>query len=415
MKILILFASNLFPIKGMYQVRVFNQIKYLSRFHKIVFANMPTDQDSIEETAHKISPYVSEYLPIKSGLRSRSRLIRGLKKLVRAARYQFSRVSREEISLNTRSINREIINILGRDTYHVVIIHYWYWGYFFRETKPGILKILDTHYVVEENLELFDQGYYQVASRGRLKRELLHSLGRQYEYFGLCDLVMVNSKRQAEIIRQRSPGSNVVVAENGQDLEEYINYQYATDTNQVLFYGALSSQFNKLALERVLRSIFPGITAKIPAAKMLIVGSNPPLDIIGRFDGQNIEVTGFVEDIRPYVAPCALMLLPLETGSGFRGRAIEVMALGVPIVGTANGLQSLGIENGEQGFIADSDEEIIARSLSLMKDGKLREEISKKAREFVAKNYSLEATFGRLNQALCEAGKGLQEARSSKL
>lgn len=402
MKILILFASNLFPIKGMYQVRVFNQMKYLSEFHTIDFANLATDLNSIEETKVKIAPYIKQYNPLRSGIRPRSRLIRVLTKLIRMCKYHLTQKSREEIFLNTKAINRDVRNILENNDYDAIMIHYWYWGYFFKEVNVGVMKILDTHYVVEENLELFEQGYYRATSRKRLEKELLYSLGKQYEYFKLSDLVVVNSEKQASIIKSNTGGINVIVAENGQDLEEYENYHCKPDNSKVLFYGALSSQFNRLALERILGSIFPKIQDEIPDSKLMIVGSNPPLDLIRRHDSQNIEVTGFVKDIKPFVAPCVLMLLPLETGSGFRGRAIEVMALGVPIVGTANGLQSVGIDDGVNGFIAESDAEIISKTIMLMKDEKLRQMISENARKFVAKHYSLAATFGKLNQSLME-------------
>jgi polysaccharide biosynthesis protein PslH len=403
MKILILFAADLFPIKGMYQVRVFNQIKYLSDFHKIDFANLATDLSSIEETKVKIAPYVTQYYPLRASIRPRSRLTRGMTKLIRICKYHLSQKSREEISLNTNAINMDVNAIIENKDYDAIIIHYWYWGFFFKEVKAEVMKILDTHYVVEENLELFDQGYYKTRNRARLRKELLHSREKQYEYFEQCDLVVVNSEKQARIIKGNTGEINVIVAENGQDLEEYMNYQREPDNSKVLFYGALSSQFNKLALERILRGIFPKIRAKVPDSKLMIVGSNPPMDLIGRFNSQDIEVTGFVEDIKPVISQCALMLLPLESGSGFRGRAIEVMALGVPIVGTQNGLQSVGIENGIHGYIAESDAEIVSKSVLLMKDEALRTRISKNAREFAAKNFSLEATFGKLNQYLLEA------------
>lgn len=403
MKLLILFAANLFPVKGMYQVRVYNQIKYLAGRHKVDFANVVKGHDSIETTKNKLIGLVEDYYPLKPKLLTNSRWYRGLCKLKHLAAYYCSQQTKEEIAINTPSLNRQIRSILTAKDYEAVIIHYWYWGYLFKSIGDKALKIIDTHYVVEENLELFEQGHYQAANRKRLHKELLYSLRKQQEYFDLSDLIVVNSRKQAALISDKVKSDKIVVAENGQDLREYLNYNSEVDPHSVLFYGALSSQFNRLALQRILKTIYPGILSKDPQARLVLVGSNPPLELIGQYSYPNMVVTGFVDDIKPHLARCAVMLLPLETGSGFRGRAIEVLALGVPIVGTENGLQSVGISHGIQGFITQTDEGTISHALQLMTDADLRQRVSANAREFVAKNYSLEATFGKLDQAMTMA------------
>jgi glycosyltransferase involved in cell wall biosynthesis len=351
---------------------------------------------------------VEDYFPLKPKLLSGSRWYRGLCKLKRLAIYYCSELTKEEIAINTRGLNKQVRSILAAKDYDAVIIHYWYWGYLFKSIGAKALKIIDTHYVVEENLELFQQGHYQAANRNRLHKELLYSLLKQQEYFDLSDLIVVNSRKQADLISSQNQREKIVVAENGQDLREYLSYNSEVDQHSVLFYGALSSQFNRLALQRILKTIYPGILSKDPLARLVIVGSNPPRELIGQYSYPNMEVTGFVDDIKPHLARCAVMLLPLETGSGFRGRAIEVLALGVPIVGTENGLQSVGISHGIQGFITQSDEETISYALQLMTAADLRQQVSVNAREFVAKNYSLEATFGKLDQAMTMAYQELR-------
>lgn len=403
MKLLILFAAELFPVKGMYQVRVYNQVKYLAELHTVDFANIVTGRDSIELTQNKLNGLVEDYFPLKPKLLSGSRWYRGLRRLKRLAIYYCSKQTKEEIAINTRGLNKQVRSILDAKDYDAVIIHYWYWGYLFKSIGAKTLKIIDTHYVVEENLELFEQGHYQAANRNRLHKELLYSLLKQQEYFDLSDLIVVNSRKQADLISDKVKTGKIVVAENGQDLQDYLQFTAEVDQHSLLFYGALSSQFNKLALERILKNIYPGILTKDPQARLVVVGSNPPMELIGQYSFPNMEVTGFVDDIRPHLARCAVMLLPLETGSGFRGRAVEVLALGVPIVGSENGLQSVGASHGIQGFITKTDEEAVSYASQLMSDANLRQRMSANAREFVAKYYSLEETYGKLEQAMTMA------------
>jgi glycosyltransferase involved in cell wall biosynthesis len=131
--------------------------------------------------------------------------------------------------------------------------------------------------------------------------------------------------------------------------------------------------------------------------KVLVVGANPPSEIKKLHDGKNIVVTGFVEDTRPYLSRSSVMILPLEIGVGFRGRTIEVMAMGIPIVGTHNALDNLGLQNGKQGFITDSDMEMADYLCKILTDNLLSKQMSLECKKFV-KAFDLEETYGKLSK-----------------
>jgi glycosyltransferase involved in cell wall biosynthesis len=90
----------------------------------------------------------------------------------------------------------------------------------------------------------------------------------------------------------------------------------------------------------------------------------------------------------------------LNPGPGFRGRSVELLASGVPIIGTTNALQSVQINHGINGFVADTDDDIIHYVVRLAEDKELRKRISVAGREFVRTHYSLAATFGVLSNYL---------------
>ncbi len=123
-----------------------------------------------------------------------------------------------------------------------------------------------------------------------------------------------------------------------------------------------------------------------PRVKLIIAGNNPPFALLNKYNYPDMMVTGFIEDIKPIIGKCAVMLLPLETGSGFRGRLVEVMALGVPVIGTQNGLQSVGIQDGVQGYYAESDEEIIQIAIMVINNPELRQKLSNNAENLFRKN-----------------------------
>jgi glycosyltransferase involved in cell wall biosynthesis len=396
MKILIVFPSALYPITGMSQVRAVNQLKRLTQEFEIIFADVISKPNQETECRKQLHDYVTEYKPVYSASYKRSKIYRIFRFLfLKATHLAFKRCF-EEMTLNERRITRQFSAILGYERYDTILIHYWYLGFLFDRIPLRVMKIIDTHYLVEENLELLTKYRHKILSRWVLKRELEHSINMQHKYFLQSDLIVVNSPRQASILANLHPEYNVSLTVNGQDLSSLISYSAEVNTNAILFYGALSNQFNRLALQRVLEKIFSALQKDNPALRLFIVGSNPPGDIIAKFISPSIIVTGYLQDIRPVIASCCLMILPLETGSGFRGRIVEVMALGVPVIGTSNALQSIGIENGKQGYIAETDDEIIKKTLLILENMDIRNEMSEQCRKFALENFSIEKTFGKL-------------------
>lgn len=72
-------------------------------------------------------------------------------------------------------------------------------------------------------------------------------------------------------------------------------------------------------------------------------------------------------------------------------KALQYMALGIPTIATAVGANYRVISDKKNGFLVKSDEEWKEKIISLVKDKSLREQIGKKGRENVEKNFSLYA------------------------
>jgi glycosyltransferase involved in cell wall biosynthesis len=87
----------------------------------------------------------------------------------------------------------------------------------------------------------------------------------------------------------------------------------------------------------------------------------------------------------------------MEIAAGFRSRVVEVMAMGVPVLGTHNALDSIGFYNGIDGIIEDNNELLADFAVRLLKDCSLLERMSKAAQIFIDKNYDIEATYGKLS------------------
>lgn len=409
MKILVISPGALYPVQGMSQVRIINQISRLSREHEITLAEVVVSDKNSALCRKNLGNCLSSYEAVRYQKFRLPRVLRIFRFALLKAAWLLSFYSMEELSNWVAGIPGKLAKVIGRAKVEAVLIHYWYLGCLFSRLEKRIFRIIDTHYLVEENLELLDR--YKISSllRIRMKHELRHSLAMQQKYFGLADLVIVNSTRQKQIMDADYPLVSCILAVNGQELEHYLNYEIGREDNSILFYGALHNQFNRLGLQTLLQDIMPELRRRIPELKLYVVGSNPPEDMINKYDSDNVIFTGFVNDIRPVVGKCSLLLLPLQTSSGFRGRAVEVMALGVPVIGTNNALQSLGITDGVEGFIRDDTKEMIERTLEVLKNHKLQQSMSDACRRFAAEHFSVDAAFGELSRALLKTGSDNEE------
>src|SRR6185295_13963861 len=96
----------------------------------------------------------------------------------------------------------------------------------------------------------------------------------------------------------------------------------------VLYIGTMSWAPNASAARYLATDVLPAVRARIPGARLRIVGKNPPADL-QRLDGvDGVEVTGGVPDVQPHLEAAALLAVPLETGGGTRLKILEAFAAG---------------------------------------------------------------------------------------
>jgi len=401
-RILIFSGDSIFPIIGMHQVRIFNQIKSLSADHDVHCMFLYTKEIQKNESIKSLSLHCNKIIPYRTFTQSLA--FRILKKLLLKRVFSHLAYPLDYFESSNIITARLIANRISQENYDIVISHYWQASGVLKYLPEKLLKCIDTHYLVEENLDLYRKGYYKHINKANLGYLLNKELQLQNICFTNAGLLIVNSKLQKEILDTAGVYQSICIP-NGQDLIDYLDYS-PNDTlqdNNLLFYGALSNQFNQKALKRMLNAIFPQIRKVHHDIRLIIMGSGAPEWLI-KLAGEEkaIEVTGFVEDVRPVFQRSLMAIIPLESGSGFRGRVIELLASGVPVIGTTNALNSVGLDHGINGLITDSDEEIVSYALQLIGNANMRHKLSMEGKEFVRRNYSLEATFGRLSQFFTE-------------
>jgi glycosyltransferase involved in cell wall biosynthesis len=80
----------------------------------------------------------------------------------------------------------------------------------------------------------------------------------------------------------------------------------------------------------------------------------------------NVELAGFVDDVRKPVLESAVYVVPLRAGSGTRLKVLEAMALGKAIVTTRIGAEGIELGPGRDALFADDADGFARCVLRLM-------------------------------------------------
>ncbi|NIO29816.1 MAG: glycosyltransferase [Candidatus Latescibacteria bacterium] len=183
------------------------------------------------------------------------------------------------------------------------------------------------------------------------------------------------------------------------DLSSFNSGAFERERNRILFIGMFYSDFNRDALRFFMKEVFPIVLAKNPAAHFEVVGHGVDKSLRAAA-GVNVAFVGGVEDIRPYIGKCSVMVLPLRFCGGVRIRMMEAAAMGTPVVSTSIGVSGMGLKASRDYLEAESTNEMAEAIVKLLEDSDEARRIGNNARLWAEENISMESYPARLDTML---------------
>ncbi len=249
--------------------------------------------------------------------------------------------------------------------------------------------------VMAHNVESVIWQRHAAAARQPLKRWYIRQQQVKYERFerwayAAASLTVAVSGTDARRLRQQFAAPRVAVVENGVDLDAF-QPQRDVDRlpHQLLFLGSLDWRPNQDAVELLLRQIFPRVRAAVPHAQLLVVGRRPPESLRRRAAATpGVRLVPDVPDVRPFLASCGLLVVPLRIAGGTRLKILEALACETPIVSTRIGAEGLDLVPGRDLLIADSVEEMIAAILAAIRRPDEVQEMAARGRETIRRRHA---------------------------
>ena len=197
----------------------------------------------------------------------------------------------------------------------------------------------------------------------------------------------VVSKNEAELFRQYIPGIKADILENGVDADYVSALARKTEGINIVFVGVMDYPPNAEAVVFFAKHVWTKIRETHPNARFTIVGARPAKCVLGLAPIPGIDVTGYVPDVRPYLAAATVSIAPLATARGVQNKILEAMAAGVPVLTTPD--VAKGLPDGAETlvFTAMRSAEVFAAALlDLIANEAIREERAARAVEFIRRN-----------------------------
>lgn len=165
-----------------------------------------------------------------------------------------------------------------------------------------------------------------------------------------------------------------------EDIERTENYDF-------VFVGNMGYPPNVDAVHYIANEILPNFKG----TTLLISGATPHSSIIKLADSNpNIDLTGWVDDIRKSYIDGKIFLAPMMIGTGMQNKLLEAMALKTPCITTDLANNAIEAKHKEQILVGNTKEEIIEMIQLLMNDLELRNKIASEGHTYVKSKFSWE-------------------------
>ncbi len=308
------------------------------------------------------------------------------------------------LNYTTREMTEELRQLIAENDFDVVQvegIHLLSYLSIIRAASSRAVVVCDWHNIESELMRRYSEqatGARKIYARATARK--LEAFERHA--MPAFDAHTVVSERDRARLLEIAPGASVFLIENGVDTKHYADDEIEkvyevwpqrsdAERNRLLFVGSMDYHANIDAVTNFARSAWPVIHNHHPQLRFTIVGRNPAPEVRSLAEIPNVEVTGTVEDVRPFYREALTAIVPLRVGGGSRLKILESMAAGVAVISTRLGAEGLDVRDGENILMAETAQEFLRAITDLDENDSLRLRLKEAGRSLVRKKYDWSA------------------------
>lgn len=369
-------------------LRIYHILNHLHKNHEVTVAGFGTtgDMEQFEETFPKLK---NRTHLLSRPWCSRFRRVIQFYSLFTDHSFWYNLVS-------SNTLQEKINRLISKHDFDLIQAEFPTMARFIPECDA--IKILDAHNVEYDNFRRMAGMASSDLKQLFYQREYEKFYEEEVEICNRQDAIFTTSGRDREMLDKDSPGIPKYVIPNGVDMSYFRPSEEEREPYSLVFTGMMGYVPNYEGMLFFLDEILPLIRKEIPEVKVYIVGKSPP-DIFKKRESENVIVTGFVEDVRPYVWRSSVFIVPLNMGGGTRLKVLEALSMKKPVVTTSIGCEGIDVEDGVSALIDDDPEAFAHSVIQLLKDRTLRDKLSKNGYRLVREKYRWEVIGTKIEKA----------------
>jgi sugar transferase (PEP-CTERM/EpsH1 system associated) len=216
------------------------------------------------------------------------------------------------------------------------------------------------------------------------------------------------SAEEAALFKQLAPESAEKVHFRTQGVDsQYFDPQqafespYQAQQKVLVFTGAMDYRPNIEAVRWFCDHVLAAVLEQEPNFLFCIVGMKPADEVrqLGTLPG--VRVTGGVPDVRPYLQHALAACLPLQLARGIQNKALEAMAMTLPVLATQDALVGIIEHPGVLATVANDAGSMIASALEILSHPR---QINSAGRACVLEHYNWDTNLRRMEGFLISDG-----------
>ncbi len=400
MNILFLSTYYQYPPDGGHYLRTHNTLEYLAERNSVFFLTFLKDINDTKsyESLRTICKSVDVfYIPTDF---SRVRLaLTLLKNLFSANPYSANKYYRNDFKCKLKEI-------LQNNKIDIVHFDSLYLSCYLNDSK-GVATALTVHNV--ESQRMFS---LVSATENKVKRMFYFSQAnriRNYEK-KIChkfDICLTMSDDDMQNLREINFAGRFDVVPNGVDINIFCPGKVKPESNRMLWVGGMEQMWSMGSMDYFCDEVFPKIYREVNHIRFTAIGKRPTKKLIGlarKYDG--VEVLGFVNDIKEYFYRATVFVAPIISGGGTKLKVLNALAMGKAVVTTSVGAEGIEVTDNENIIIADDPETFAEKTVELLRNPEMVEELGRNAVTLIRKKYDWEIIAKKHRQIYKEIVEG---------
>ncbi|MFA5793899.1 MAG: glycosyltransferase [Candidatus Brocadiia bacterium] len=245
-----------------------------------------------------------------------------------------------------------------------------------------LYDLVDLYFLREERKGLLENDKEALKRSKEYKSKELYLIAKS-------DVALTLSPVEKEIVAKELPKAKTVVVPYIQEIS--LSKAGFNKRNGLFFLGGFQHPPNADGIKWFIKEVYPLVKSGIPDVTLTIVGSKPTPEVLALDSPEKgVKVVGYAKDVAPYFENARVFVSPLRYGAGIKGKNIQTMSFGLPMVTTSIGAEGLNLMDGQTAMITDKADDFARKVISLYKNNLLWDKISKQSIQYVKNNNSMD-------------------------